>query len=539
MMSISPESDDRRQDEPQPASAASSSRREFLKNAALAVPVAATAGCTDTNVPDAKVGKRPNILLCISDDQSYPHASAYGYKATQTPHFDRVANEGVLFTGAFAASPGCSPCRAALLSGRHTWQIENAGTHASSFPASYPSFQDLLEQAGYFTGYTGKPWGPGRWEDDRPRNPAGDEFNQHKGEPPLTGLRSTDYATNFLDFLSQRPEGQPFSFWFGASEPHRRFEQGSGLRAGKKLEDADPPPFLPDRPEIRSDILDYAVEIEWFDFHLGRMLNILEEMGELENTLVIVTSDNGMAFPRAKANVYEYGTHVPLAIRWGERVPAGRVVDDLVGFVDLSATILEASGVADPGPGKPPGRSILSLLESGEQGVTDPSRDAVYCARERHSSSRYNNATYPQRSLRTHQHLYIRNFKPERWPAGAPQKYDDENTLGPMHGAYHDIDASPTLDFLIANRDDAELGKYFHLAVDKRPAEELFDIIKDPGCLTNLAEAGEFDDVRKKLGARLEAYLEETGDPRLRGNGDVWETYKRYSPIRKFPAPSG
>ena len=539
MMSISPESDDRRQDEPQPASAASSSRREFLKNAALAVPVAATAGCTDTNVPDAKAGKRPNILLCISDDQSYPHASAYGYKATQTPHFDRVANEGVLFTGAFAASPGCSPCRAALLSGRHTWQIENAGTHASSFPASYPSFQDLLEQAGYFTGYTGKPWGPGRWEDDRPRNPAGDEFNQHKGEPPLTGLRSTDYATNFLDFLSQRPEGQPFSFWFGASEPHRRFEQGSGLRAGKKLEDADPPPFLPDRPEIRSDILDYAVEIEWFDFHLGRMLNILEEMGELENTLVIVTSDNGMAFPRAKANVYEYGTHVPLAIRWGERVPAGRVVDDLVGFVDLSATILEASGVADPGPGKPPGRSILSLLESGEQGVTDPSRDAVYCARERHSSSRYNNATYPQRSLRTHQHLYIRNFKPERWPAGAPQKYDDENTLGPMHGAYHDIDASPTLDFLIANRDDAELGKYFHLAVDKRPAEELFDIIKDPGCLTNLAEAGEFDDVRKKLGARLEAYLEETGDPRLRGNGDVWESYKRYSLIRKFPAPSG
>ncbi len=540
MVPIPPESDDRRQGEPPPASAAISSRREFLKNAALAVPVAAgAAGCRATNVPDAKAGKRPNILLCISDDQSYPHASAYGYKATQTPHFDRVASEGVLFTSAFAASPGCSPCRAALLSGRHTWQIENAGTHASSFPASYPSFQDLLEQAGYFTGYTGKPWGPGRWEDDRPRNPAGDEFNQHKGEPPLTGLRPTDYATNFLDFLSQRPEGQPFSFWFGASEPHRRFEQGSGLRAGKKLEDADPPPFLPDRPEIRSDILDYAVEIEWFDFHLGRMLNMLEEMGELENTLVIVTSDNGMAFPRAKANVYEYGTHVPLAIRWGERVPAGRVVDDLVGFVDLSATILEASGVADPGPGEPSGRSILGLLESGEQGVTDPSRDAVYCARERHSSSRYNNATYPQRSLRTHQYLYIRNFKPERWPAGAPQKYDDENTLGPMHGGYHDIDASPTLDFLIANRDDAELGKYFHLAVDKRPAEELFDIVKDPGCLTNLAAAAEFDDVRKKLGARLEAYLEETGDPRLRGNGDVWETYKRYSPIRKFPAPSG
>ena len=185
------------------------------------------------------------------------------------------------------------------------------------------------------------------------------------------------------------------------------------------------PPFLPDTPEVRSDILDYCVEIECFDTHLGRMLKALEDAGELDKTIVIVTGDNGMPFPRAKANCYEYGIHVPLAIRWGSRAPGGRSVDDVVGFVDLTATILDVAGVSPPAATPIAGRSLLNILLSTKQGIVDPTRTAAWSARERHSSSRYNNWTYPQRALRTPQFLYICNFKPDRWPAGDPR------TLGP------------------------------------------------------------------------------------------------------------
>lgn len=481
---------------------------------------------------------RPNILIAISDDQSFAHTSAAGFKALRTPAFDRVAREGILFRNAFAASPGCSPCRAALLTGRHTWEIEQAGTHASSFPANYVVFPDLLEQAGYFIGCTGKGWGPGDWKvSGRTRNPAGPAFIQRKLTPPFKGISNNDYAGNFQDFLAERPQGKPFYFWYGATEPHRSYEKGSGLKSGKKLEDVVVPPFLPDTPEVRSDILDYCVEIEWFDTHLGRMLKTLEDSGELDNTLVIVTSDNGMPFPRAKANCYEYGIHMPLAIRWAAKAPAGRVVDDIVGFVDLTATILEAGGAKPPVTHPISGRSILNILTSTKQGLVDSTRTAAWSARERHSSSRYNNWTYPQRALRTPQFLYIRNFKPDRWPAGDPQLLKDDGSLGPMHGGYCDIDGGPTLKFLVDNCDAPDIGKYLQLAVARRPAEELFDITKDPGCLKNLAADPAFAQAKQGLSRQLLDYLKQTADPRVVGNGEIWETYPRYSPVRKFPPP--
>jgi N-sulfoglucosamine sulfohydrolase len=497
----------------------------------------------------AAEGPRPNILFAISDDQSWVHASAYGYEAISTPAFDRVAREGVLFTQAFSPTPGCSPTRAAFLTGRHSWMIEHAGTHASSFPRKYPVWPDTLERSGYVIGATGKLWGPGNWEiSGWERNPAGQDWSSQELTPPAAGIRPTDYAANFAQFLEKRPKGRPFAFWYGAKEPHRPFAPGIGAKSGKKLEDVEVPPFLPDTPEVRSDMLDYLYEIEWFDQHLGRMLDSLAKAGELDNTVVIVTSDNGMAFPRAKANVYEYGVHMPLAIMWPARMPGGRVVDDLIGFVDITATILDVAGVAHPSTEYPlAGRSFEDILLSDRQGIVDRSRDAVYVARERHSSSRFNSLSYPQRGLRTHEYLYIRNFTPERWPAGAPQKYGtgsyaDEadvlaRSLGPMHGGYHDIDGCPTLTYLVEHHHDPAVARFLHLAVDKRPAEELYDIRRDPGCLENLAADPDHAAVAARLRERLMDYLKETGDPRVTGNGDVWETYPRYSPLRWFPTP--
>jgi uncharacterized sulfatase len=492
---------------------------------------------------NAEDASRPNVLIAISDDQSWPHASAYGSTLVNTPTFDRIAKEGVLFNNAFCASPGCSPSRAAFLTGRHTWQIEHAGTHASFFSTKYETFPDRLEADGYFVGYTGKGWAPGNFKvSGRVRNPAGTMFSA-KGSSKKNSL----YVASFQNFLDNRPEDQPFYFWFGSHDAHRSYKKGSGLAKGMTLAQATVPGFLPDSDEIRSDLLDYAFEVERFDDDVAAMLKMLEEIGELDNTLVIITSDNGMPFPRAKANCYEYGIHMPLAIRWPDRVPGGRTVDDLVGFVDLTATIYDATGVSAPSDPGLSGRSILGILKSNKSGVVDTTRDAVYAARERHSSSRYNSLSYPQRCIRTAQYLYIRNFTPERWPAGTPEKYGKAkfNEAGELvsaqpgraHGGYHDIDACPSLDFLIQHHDHPDWGKFLGLSVDKRPAEELFDVVSDPDCLHNLAGQTRYTAVKEQLAKRLHNYLRETKDPRVTGNGDIWETYPRVSSLRWFAVP--
>lgn len=495
---------------------------------------AATSGAETKPASDA----RPNILLAISDDQSYPYASAYVCPGVKTPTFDHIARQGILFTNAICPSPGCAPSRASLLTGRYPWQNEHAGTHASSFPAKLVVYPDLLEKAGYFVGYTGKGWGPGDWEvGGRSRNPAGPEFNQIRIKNTAPGIADFDYSTNFRLFLEKRPKGRPFCFWYGGKEPHRGYEAGIGLRHGKKPEEARIPPFLPDTPEVRSDILDYCWEIEWFDRHLADMVAALEQAGEFDNTLIVVTGDNGMAFPRAKANVYEYGIHVPMAVCWPRRIPGGRTVDDLISFVDLAPTFLEAAGVTPGEPHSLSGRSLMSVLVSDRQGLVDETREMVFSARERHSSSRYQNLGYPQRALRTQRYLYIRNFKPDRWPAGDPRQLNADGSLAHPDSGYCDIDSSPSLTHLIAHKSDPTIGRFFHLAVDKRAAEELYDIREDPGCLTNLITSVEHAAALNKLRSQMDDYLRKTDDPRVTGSGDVFETYKRYSPIRRFPPP--
>jgi uncharacterized sulfatase len=467
--------------------------------------------------------RRPNILFAISDDQSYPHAGAYGDQGVKTPAFDRIALEGALFHTCLAGSPGCSPSRAALLTGRHTWEIEQAGTHASSFPKTYQVYPDILEQAGYFVGYTGKGWGPGNWKiSGRTRNPCGENYSKITAKTP-PGIRSTDYAANFEAFLKDKPADEPFCFWYGASEPHRSYQKGIGLEHGKTLEDATVPSFLPDTPEIRSDILDYYFEIEWFDKHLARILKTLEARGELDNTLIIVTADNGMPFPRAKANGYEYGVHVPLAIRYPKNVPAGVDVKQPVDFVDLAPTMLEAAGLFPTIAMS--GESLFPLMQGKSKNI-----GPAFSARERHSSSRHNNMTYPIRSMRTDDYLLIWNPRPERWPAGHPAPFKND----PF--GYYDIDACPAKTFLWENRDDAKIGPYFHLSVDKRPEWELYNPKSDPGNLHNLAEDSQFKSNLSMLQKTMLEYLQKTADPRVINGGDIYEDYIRYSSIRKFPA---
>ena len=171
---------------------------------------------------------RPNILIAITDDHSWLHTSAQGSPFVDTPNIDRVSEQGFRFDNAYSGSPGCSPSRAALLTGQHHWMSGPAGTHGSTFPVYYETYVDVLDHAGYKVGFTGKGWGPGDWlSGGRTRNPAGDEYNEVELEGPLpTGISKVDYAGNFEQFLASRQGDEPFYFWVGSHEPHLKYAEG-------------------------------------------------------------------------------------------------------------------------------------------------------------------------------------------------------------------------------------------------------------------------------------------------------------------------
>ena len=457
----------------------------------------------------AMAGKRPNILFAIADDAS--HMSAYGHSFVSTPAFDRVADDGVRFDAAFTSNPKCAPSRASLLTGRHTWQLEEACNHFGIFPAKFAVYPDILEEAGYAVGFTGKGWAPGDWKaGGRSRNPAGPAWNERTLSPPNSCISNKDYAANFEDFLDASGDA-PFYFWYGGHEPHRPYDPGEGERAGVDGAAVAVPAYLPDEDPVRGDLADYAAEVAWFDRHLGKMLETLEARGLLEDTLVVVTSDNGMPFPRVKGQMYEADFRLPMAAMWRGTIAGGRVIADLVSFVDLAPTFLDAAGL-----GTSPsmsGRSLLPLLTSSESGVIDKTRTRVYMGREKHDLGRENDLGYPVRCVRTPRFLYVRNFAPDRWPAGNPET------------GFTNIDSSPTKS-LILDQHSSGNDYYFNLAMGKRPAEELYDIVVDPDCLDNLAADPDFESVRRELAAELLSVLRAQGDPRALGNGDVLEAYE-------------
>lgn len=502
-----------------------SSRRDFLKMTGYTALGLSFAKCSHAQ----ESNRLPNILFCISDDQSYPHAGIYGCKFVNTPAFDRIAKEGVLFHNAFVSAPSCCPSRSSILTGQDFYRLKEASMNHTMWPSSLRTYPDMLAKVGYHIGYTGKGWGPGDWKvSGKKHNPAGPEYNEHKMKPPTKHISPIDYAMNFQAFLKKRPEGAPFCFWYGGIEPHRPYEQGSALRHGKKLEQAQVPAFLPDSEQVRSDILDYGLAIDWFDQHLGKIIQILEDIGELDNTLIVVTSDNGMPLPRAKATLYDYGTRMPLAVRWANKVKPGRVVEDFVSFADFAPTFLEAAGL--PIPSKMTGRSLMKVLTSSESGQVDISRDYAIFGIERHfPGGRVESTGYPMRAIRTKEYLYIKNYYPNRNPVG-----DHPGLVWPADdtvGGYGDIDGGPTKTYIWEHR--KEYAELFRLTFAKRAAEELYDVSKDPYNLNNLANDQSYADVKNKLAAKLRSCLLETKDARSIGKGNMLDDIMRRFPRTK------
>jgi arylsulfatase A-like enzyme len=438
----------------------------------------------------ASAEKPPNILVLIADDWSWPHAGALGDPVVKTPTFDRLMKEGVHFKHAFVSSPSCSPSRFAIASGQYHWRLESGQDLGGSLPKNTPGFSELLEHAGYQIGFSRKGAQPSK--------------HAHTGRDPF-GKR----FKSFPEFFTEKKEGQPFCFWYGAGEPHRPYLAGTGEKAGLDPAKVVVPPGLPDNGTIREDLCDYLERVQRFDRDAGRILKLLENMGELENTIVVMTSDNGMPFPRCKATLYDMGTRVPLVIRWGAEVKGGRNIDDFVSLTDLAPSFLEAAGL--PIPAVMTGRTLLPILRSEKSGQVEPTRTHVIMGMEQHVFPN------PSRAIRTADFLYIRNFEPGKWKTGRgdgnPPAYDFSKRDWPRgaEAFSYNIDPSPTKQWMLQHPDDPASK----LCFSPRPEEELYDLRKDPGQLHNVAADKDHQTQRAWHRELLEAQLVASDDPRM------------------------
>ena len=452
----------------------------------------------------ASADDRPNILFCLADDWGWPHAGAYGDPVVKTPAFDRLANEGVLFHRAFISSPSCTPSRNAILTGQQFYRLGTGANLYGALNIQHPNFMFLLRDAGYEIGHWRKAWGPGQFEQGG--------YQEHPCGPGLS----------FRQFMQSRDSEKPFCFWFGTSDPHRDYEKGTGVASGMQLEDVPIPDFYPSSEAIRSDIADYYFEVQRWDGDVAAAIKLLEQNGMLENTIIVMSGDHGMPFPRCKGNLYDWGSRVPLAIRWGAGIKQpGREINRFVSLTDLAPTFLGVAGLEVPQVMT--GSSLAAILQNdgGDGSVgndlvgnPDPEKpsDFIVLGRERHTDCQEDGPTgYPSRALRTDQYLYIRNYQPNRWPAGTPfreKAYKPNAWLG-------DCDNGPTKFYLWGNRDhDSVHRRYYELSFAKRPAEELYFIAEDPDQVVNVVDDPQYAEVKQRLAEQLADYLKRTGDPR-------------------------
>ncbi len=500
--------------------------------------------------PSEQKKSRPHIVMAFADDWGC-YASAYAKhfpgtasEVISTPKFDSIARDGVLFTNAFVSAPSCTPCRSSLMAGQPFWRCDKASILLGAvWDFSLPAYPLLLEESGYRIGHTYKVWSPGRpgnapYGGSRTAsNKAGSKFNNFSQFVMKSDDRDAAKAKlfdevrqNIRNFLDADNDGKldgdsPICYWFGPTNTHRKWIAKSGYELwGINPDDLKGklPAYLPDVPEIREDFADYLGEAMAFDAALVVLDEELQRLGIADDTLLVVSGDHGVpGVSRGKCNLYDFGTHVPLAVRWPSGIEhSNRVVTDFVSLPELATTFLEVASVE--APASMIARPITPLLTSDQSGRIDPSRDAVFTGRERHVATAREGATpYPQRAIQSDEWLYIINFEPERTPMGDGPGLDDGDSDFPSEddlrentfAAYADLDASPTKAFVTLNRD--KYPEAFQYMVGRRPRIEMYDLKSDPDCLNNLAGHSDHAKTEKQLNDRLIGELKRTGDPRM------------------------
>ena len=484
--------------------------RKYLTTLAIATTIAPIAQADSANE------KRPNILFCLADDVSFPYFGAYGTPWVRTPNCDAAARQGLLFNNAYTANAKSGPSRSMIITGRYSWQLDQACNHFAYFPEKYKTVVEELADNGYHVGSTGKGWAPGDpgMRGRQPRQLVGKPYNEIKRTPPTKEISDVDYAANFDQFLDRRTGDEPFFFWFGSLEPHRGYVYGTGASVGgySPSEVDRIPLYWRDCDSTRHDMLDFALELEHFDSHVGMMIESLRRRGELENTIIIITADNGMPFPRIKGQAYHSSNHLPFIVMWGNKIAnPGSEVNEYISFVDLCPTFLELAEVTESEMQPRSGSSLVGLIK-GEQRKKDQTRTYAILGKERHDIGRPNDEGYPIRAIINDDFLYIHNFEPSRWPAGNPST------------GYLNCDAGAIKSLILAEHDTQPY--YWSLNFGKRPQEELYNMRTDRDCIHNLATNAAYADTMQHLKHQLFEQLRRDNDPRMFGKGEIFDHYQ-------------
>jgi N-sulfoglucosamine sulfohydrolase len=425
-------------------------RRQFLQNSAASSLLSQSTG-----------GKPVNFVFLISDDHTAADLGCYGNPAVTSPNLDRLAKEGMRFEKCFVTSPQCSPNRSSIFTGCTAHTTGTSRLHVP-LPPWEPTIIDALKQKGYHTGLFRK---------------------HHHGAGFQRKLDFFgDAKAPFSKFFETKPKDKPFWLQVGFTDPHRPYRDGA-FQPPHDPKKVIVPKWLPDWPEVRKDLAHYYDFIARMDAEVGQVMELLRASGHGEDTMVIMTGDNGMPFPRAKGTLYEAGIHVPMLAWMPGKIAAGSLKSEMISHVDLASTWFDAAGIAQTP--KMQGRSFLPLLV----GKPYQPRTEVFCERNWHDTFE------PMRSIRTDRHKLIFNASPH-FPYRPPS----------------DLEGSPTWQAMLARRRSETPIHLRHLFAPTRPAMQLFELAEDPLELNNLIESPRHVDVRVDLERRLSNWMNETYD---------------------------
>ncbi|EMI22881.1 heparan N-sulfatase [Rhodopirellula maiorica SM1] len=447
--------------------------------------------CLCLSLCAAENTERPNLVLIIADDMNWDDCGAYGHPAIRTPHIDQLANEGLRFEHAYLTTNSCSPSRSSILTGKYP---HNTGAEQLHWPLP-PESKTMaaeLKQSGYYTAAAGK-WHLGdavRDHFDRiyEASTAGFVLPSGKdGEPPKMIAAQPSGCEDWERAIDDRPRDKPFFLWLAALDPHREYSVGA-LDPPHHHDDVIVPPHLPDTRDVREDLRLYYDEIGRLDTYVGKVMKKLDEQNVAKNTVILFISDNGRPFPRDKTTLYDGGIRTPWIVRWPDEIRGGVTTKSLVSAIDIAPTFLELANVSKD-------RKDAMQLEGNSFApvLRDPMTESrQYAFAEDHWHDYEDHA----RCVVDQHFKLIRN---------------DYVDLPPTPSA--DAGRGLSWQAMLRLHNEGKLTKEQQTCfVSPRPQWELYDLMRDPGELSNRIDDPAYQSVRKRLTQALATWSEETSD---------------------------
>ncbi len=409
---------------------------------------------------------RPNIVFIIADDVSAEDLACYGHPTIKTPHIDALAKGGMKFTNAYLTTSSCSPSRCSIITGRYPHNTGAPELHMP-LPKTQVLFPKLLKDSGYYTALAGK---------NHMGKHASTAFDRGEEKARPSG------AEQWIEVLQQRPKDKPFFFWFASRDAHREWQLNNKAKK-YDLKDIVVPVFMVDDEQTRKDFTGYYHEISRLDYYVGQVVKELKRQGVYENTMIIVTADNGRPFLRCKTRLYDSGIKTPFIVHWPNQIKKGQVNPNLLSVIDISATCLEIASVKKPDEIQ--GISFLPMLKDPKKTI----REVIFAEQNWHVFKNHS------RMVKVGQWVYIKNNYPNQ------RNLSLEALNTPSSWAYWDAYHAGKLN-----------ASQQQVAMKKCPKEELFFVGDDPDQLSNLAGKKKHQETLLKMRSLLKQWTKSTGD---------------------------